>query len=141
MRDTLALRFGANQYIPDGLKAAWGARLIVSQGGMVDLVHDRQDAAGDDALVADMLAWVNHGAWAAARDKIAEALRTRTIQTTTGSPFLAYEDERGIMLGNTNGSHGYFYLVAWLFDAVPDKARGDHLFVADVHYQHKEHHA
>lgn len=38
------LGWGAAHLVPEGAPAAWGARLIITQSGDVDMVHDRQHA-------------------------------------------------------------------------------------------------
>ena len=40
--------------------------------------------------------------------------------TTTESEVTLYEDESGVVKGNTNGSHGYLYVCAYLKADVPE---------------------
>lgn len=120
MDTKLSLPFGASAYLLPGTKAAWGARLIVTQQGDVDFVWDRQGADGDEALKAETLAWLNGGVIRDVIDQAADMLRKRVILTNEACGAWLYEDRRGVVLGNTNGSCGYLYVVAWLFDALPD---------------------
>lgn len=107
----LSLRFGANALIPADVSAVWGARLIVNQDGMVDLVHDRQAFAGDESVGDVLCAKLNRSSW---RSDLADMLRSRRVLTSQGEDVTVYEDDSIIVRGNTNGSYGYFYVAAWL---------------------------
>jgi hypothetical protein len=107
-----AVPYGYNRGIPEGTRAAWGARCIFPN----DVVHDRTGFAdtGD----------------AEAKRELAEYLRT----TVKGTPFMAlgelardyvlvgsrdeehviYEDDVAIVKANPQASHGYVYVVAYL---------------------------
>jgi len=105
------LPFGYNAGLPEGVKAAWGARLIVTQNGSTDFLHDRQGGfGGNDALYA----WLDGGAVTAARAKASELLKSYTMSTRDSEEFVLYEDNAGRIVGNTNGSAGYLYIAAWL---------------------------
>lgn len=112
------LSFGCNDGLPEGVRAAWGARLIVDQGGYIDFVHDRQGHFGDDADVDPLIAWVNSGAFETAREKAGVLLRSYEMNTRKREEFVLYEDDLGRIVGNTNGSAGYLYVAAWLHMAV-----------------------
>lgn len=128
------LAYGAHQYMLPGLKAAWGARLIVTQQGDVDLVPDRQDVAGDPQLMGRTKAWLDHGALSTTLANIADGLRCGNINTREERGHWLYEDDRGIALGNTNASAGYMYVIAWLYDALPDgcTTKGADLLVEEI---------
>ena len=128
------LAYGARQYLLPGTKAAWGARLIVTQDGHVDLVPDRQDVAGDPELVERTKAWLDDGALPTTLANIADGLRCGNIKTREERGHWLYEDGRGIALGNTHASAGYLYVVGWLFDALPDgcKTKGADLLVEEI---------
>jgi len=113
------LRFGYRRGIPEGITTAWGARLIAPD----DLVWDRQDlVAESDEDKAALIEWLNGGAIA----KMREALRERyspyggryhgesEIVPTEDREHVLYQDETGIIVGNTNASHGYVYVSGWL---------------------------
>lgn len=109
----LSLRFGANALIPADVSAVWGARLIVSQDGMVDLVHDRQSFAGDEKVGDVLCDKLNRSSW---RSNLAEMLRNYAVRTDQAEDVTVYEDDSILVRGNTNGSCGYFYVAAWLKD-------------------------
>ena len=54
----MSLTFGYNAGLPDGT-VAWGARLIVTQDGHVDFVHDRQGTIGAEEPRRRLLAYLN----------------------------------------------------------------------------------
>lgn len=133
MREQLILPFGKSSYLLPGTKAAWGARLIVRQDGDVDFVPDRQGAAGDPELVEATTAWVNE-VFDEAKANLSDGLRRNSIRTREQSPVWLFEDDKGCILGNTNASAGYFYVVAYLFEALPDgcTTKGADLLVEDL---------
>ena len=104
------LAWGANDLLPEGVSAAWGARLIVGQDGYVDLVPDRQDAVGAAEPRKALLAKLN----AAKPLKNLEALlRDGTVQTRVPGEVTVYEDADIVVRGDSRGSAGYFYIVAY----------------------------
>jgi hypothetical protein len=93
-------------------RPVWGARLIWPG----DLVHDRQSTIGEDVELQAMIAWLNAG-------PLREALRCARLRVDRdGNPLgptedrevTLYEDERGIVRANPQGSRGYLYVAAWL---------------------------
>jgi hypothetical protein len=109
------LRFGYRRY-PEGVRAVWGARLIAPN----DLVHDRQDlvADGEEAKAA-LVAWLNgetrgQGALAGALKHLATV-----FLSNIDHEFVVYEDATGVIVGNTQASHGYVYVAGWLKHHVP----------------------
>lgn len=118
------LAWGANDLLPEGVSAAWGARLIVGQDGYVDLVPDRQDAVGADEPRKALLAKLN----AAKPLKNLEALlRDGTVQTRVPGEVTVYEDADIVVRGDSRGSAGYFYIVAYPQPGIvlPRKSTGD----------------
>src|SRR5262245_7583104 len=102
-----SLAFGYNGGLPDGVKAAWGARFIFPD----DLVYNRQDLIGADTEDGKkLLDWLNGGALGAARAKA----RTMHVSSAETVEVVLHEDETGIVLGNPQGSYGYLYVVAFL---------------------------
>lgn len=113
-RETLA--FGLNDR-PDDLTCAWGARWIWPN----DLVWDRQDAFGPDDDRAALMHWLNGSRGLNAIRPLASALDTAKrmadeglLRSSENRTVTLYEDERGIVRGNPQGSHGYVYVAAWL---------------------------
>jgi hypothetical protein len=103
------LGWGAAHLVPEGAKAAWGARLIVTQTGDVDIVHDRQHAVGTE--VDTLLDHLNKVPW---RKSLSDMLKRYEVSTREGGEVTVYEDDKIAVRGNSNGSYGYFYVAAWL---------------------------
>jgi len=103
---------------PEGVTAAWGARLIVTQHGMTDLVYNRQDAYGE---WDDLKAWLDppSGVLRKALDVLSEKLKSYQVKTREAEEVTLYLDDKGIVKGNSNGSAGYFYVCAYLFQDAP----------------------
>jgi hypothetical protein len=106
----LKLSFG--RAVPDGIEAAWGARMIWPD----DLVWDRQDMFGSDEQRKPLAEWLNGGALKAAREKLREMARNEDWLPSSETEATLYEDERGRVIGSPQGSHGYVYVAAWLLD-------------------------
>lgn len=111
------LSFGYGDGLVPELRAAWGARLIVNQSGMVDLLWDRQDTFGEDTNVK---AWLNGGALKECIENIRRLLIEGTLSGREERPFVLHSDRTGAIVGNTNASAGYLYIAAWMFDDLPD---------------------
>ena len=109
----MTLQYGAQWLVPDDAPAAWGARIIVSQDGLVDIVWDRTDLEGprkkdlvnklESNFPMDML-----------RQVIRSKLLAGEITTNGAIDLVLFEDDELCVAGNTNGSCGYFYVAAWL---------------------------
>lgn len=104
--------FGLWSECPNDVRAAWGARAILKDG-YVDLLWDRQGGAGeeDDRVVfckrVDKVLPV-------VRAKVKELCSAwRGMDPTKSELFVLYEDEGICVKGNTNGSYGYLYLIAY----------------------------
>jgi len=115
--DTKLVRLphGCNKGIPDNVRVAWGARLIAP----ADLVWDRQGCAGGEEGGEDraaLLDWLMIGG-EAARD-FCRANRMGIANGSSEEVVTLYEDERGIVVGSPQGSHGYVYIAAWLKEHV-----------------------
>lgn len=108
---TPTLQFGYNPGLA-GATCAWGARWIVTQQGDIDFVPDRQDCIGTPEEKQELLAWLNDTVKKQPENVLAEMLRNYKVSTRESKEVVLYEDERGIVLGNTNASAGYFYVVA-----------------------------
>lgn len=91
-------------------RPAWGARLIWPS----DLVHDRQDLSGPRPDAEVLTAWLNDGPL---REALREAKRLALayeLRPADNREVVLYEDDRGIVKANPQGSHGYLYVAAWL---------------------------
>lgn len=108
------LRYGYNAGIPDGVDAAWGARLIIDQSGQVDMVWDRTDCAGPDDRRRLLLDRLNGGAGRAATDRLADLLRADELSTREDREVVLYEDDHLVYLANPRASAGYAYVCAYL---------------------------
>jgi len=86
MKPLLVLEWGYTPGLPLGATAAWGARAILRHGS-ADLLHDRQ---------------------------IKRLSNSGLMRSEEANEFVLYEDGDVAIVGNTNASHGYLYLVAFL---------------------------
>lgn len=102
--------FGAVRHIPDEVTCAWGARFIWPD----DLLWDRQDMVGSEANRAELEAWLNDRALAAARITAARMARTYELDQAAWRRVVLYEDGQGIIVGDPQASCGYLYVAAWL---------------------------
>lgn len=114
------LGFGYNDGLVDGLRAAWGARWIVTQDGGVDFVWDRQDNFGDKGRIDKLLAWLNERALNGARTSASQMLVARALNTREARPAVLYQDREGAIVGNTNASAGYLYVAAYRYEDLPE---------------------
>jgi hypothetical protein len=108
------LGWGAAHLVPAEAPAAWGARLIVMQSGDVDMVGNRQHAIGSEQDIDKLLGHLNGGANKVWMAKLGDMLRAREVRVDVGAEVVVYEDDLVKVAGNSNGSHGYFYVAAWL---------------------------
>lgn len=110
----MKLAFGLSSAIPPEAQAAWGCRAIVERSGL-DVLWDRQDLQGEDAAKAALKAWLNdEGAFKRFRERTDELVKAHVIRGDEQRLITLYEDEKGIVVGNTNASYGYLYVAAWL---------------------------
>lgn len=101
-------------HAPTEAPAAWGARAIEDRKGF-SLLHDRQQGAGDKEVLRALGKKLNGGILRKAQ-KAWEKIQDETCWTrhTTEGEHVLYEDDEIVMKGNTNGSCGYVYIVAYL---------------------------
>jgi hypothetical protein len=98
---------------PEGTPASWGARAI-DDPSTFGLLGDRQSVTGGEPHRAALVSMLNGGVLPKAR---AEWGRLKAAYEVSGSePKLVtlYEDFLVKVEANTNGSHGYVYLVAYI---------------------------
>ncbi len=121
------LAFGYEAAVPADTAACWGARLILDRmshkfGG--DLVHNRQALWGVPSArhaLTDQLDRVRP--WG---QPLATLICEGKVQSHLGNEVTVYEDGLIKVVGNSNGSYGYFYIAAWL-NATQDEWFADRL--------------
>lgn len=143
MPDNISLPFGASWLLVPGTKAAWGARLIFPD----DLVWDRQGTAGDKDLADKTLEWMNAKVDMVHPERVWDP-KTEEMKTVLGDPvnmtifgharwkahqlneigdmspkdkkgYVLYLDGKGGVVASPNGSYGYLYVAAYLYEAIP----------------------
>lgn len=83
----------------------FGARAIQQGNGDVSLVHDRCDIIGE----GDRKAFVE-----LLNTKLPAALEEASLlRHDKAEEVVLFEDDEFVILGNTNASYGYVYLVGW----------------------------
>ena len=118
----MSLSFGYNAGLPEGRTVAWGARLIVDQGGHVDFVPDRQSLIGAEEPRRRLLDYLNGNDIPIER-RIADMLQRGVMRTAVAQEFTVYADGVVIVKANTNASHGYCYVVAYFVKANDEAVR------------------
>jgi hypothetical protein len=113
-------KWGQSHVVPEDAIAAWGARMIVTQQGDVDMLPDRQ--GGDDGPHTEELFDMLNERFPnkELRDTIGKLLRGYEMSTREGEDFIVYLDDRLCIHANTNGSAGYCYVTAWLYRDVEE---------------------
>lgn len=106
------LSFSYPRGVPPHVCTAWGCRALVEQSGMVDVLWDRVDLAGPDQV--QLAEHLNHHVGAAWCERASELLRTKVMRTDRDQEFVLYEDPVVVIKGNTQRSHGYLYVCAYL---------------------------
>jgi len=105
-----SLGFGLRQ-IPDDVVTCWGARLIWPNS----LVWDRQDIVGPEPDRHELTTWLNGGALnAALNEAYRMAGSSRELEQHDDRVVTLYEDDKGVVKANPQGSHGYLYVAGWL---------------------------
>lgn len=92
-------------------KVAWGARGIIEQGG-VSLLHDRQSSIGPEEEKQEFVRYLNSGPMKKMFSEVKRLLKTRKMRADTNERFTLYENDKCRIVGNTNASYGYLYLLA-----------------------------
>lgn len=105
------MNFGLWSELKDETKVAWGARGIVKKGN-VSLLPDRQSWKGNDDEQQEFSKLLNSGPLSKAIEKAEELLSTHDMRSDKRKLFVLYEDDRVRIVGNTNASCGYLYLLA-----------------------------
>jgi hypothetical protein len=109
------LSWGYTAGVPKGVKAAWGARLILNRdsyryGG--EMLHDRQSGFGSEEDRNRLQTALNKvKPWG---KPLATLISDGEVLSTQENEVVVYEDDTIMVVGNSNGSYGYFYLAAYL---------------------------
>jgi hypothetical protein len=129
--DTLA--WGLRNAIPDTATAAWGARFIIYADGGVDFVPNRTDVVGTTTRKAALLAMLNDKLPKRALiDIISAKIKAYEISTREPNEVVLFDDGELKVVGNSNGSHGYFYVVAFATTGkTSDEALTEHIAELD----------
>lgn len=109
---TITLPYGLTEAVPETATAAWGARLIVTQDGHVDMPPDRQAFKGTDLgdLGRDMEAAIPLDRLLS---RISIMLIDREINTREHKRVVLYRDPDITIVGDTKASAGYLYVAAF----------------------------
>lgn len=108
-----ALCFGYNAGVPDTAKAAWGARLIVTQDGTADLVHDRTDCVGPADARKKLLDYLSESVGNLPFDNLRDMLRSGEVDTRSNEQHTLFSNDVLRVIGSPQGSAGYFYVAAF----------------------------
>lgn len=110
--ETKKLGWGYSTLEYEGSQAAWGARLILTRTGG-DLLYDRQSLIGESEeakrQLTDRLNTVKP--W---HEPLGNLIREGHVRATESNEVVVYEDDLIRVIGNSNGSYGYFYMTGWL---------------------------
>lgn len=108
---------------PDNSPGAWGARLIAPD----DVLGDRQDAVGAYAHILDrlnagllhemqaLLRELHESYWPVTDQFCPFPTWERPMKPNESNDIVLFMDHELCVIANTNGSHGYVYLTAFLF--------------------------
>lgn len=107
------LHWGLNAH-PESTPGCWGARAILTSGkNPIDIVANRQDA--DGPLFGVLASLLNDaGGLKVAQARVRALRNTWQMSSSESKLFTLVDNDMMKMVANTNGSHGYLYLSAWL---------------------------
>lgn len=103
--------------VPAEVPAAWGARAIVTQDGMVDIPWDRTDCIGRNSDRGFLLAWLNDYFPPLKLQRVlSAALQDYNVDTRGDVEYQLYADDKIRVVGSAQSSAGYFYITAYLLE-------------------------
>ncbi len=117
---TWDLDWGYNTPEAEGSPAVWGARAIwpsslpLTSHFPLDLLPDRQSLRGDEAAKDGLCHLLNNGVLEAAQARMAAYVRKGLVRPDTRNEVVLYDSSLIKVVGNTNASHGYFYVTAFI---------------------------
>ena len=98
--------------VPEGTPSAWGARAIFNHmQEYMDLLPDRQGVQGTNQIVNVLN---KGGVLKLAQAKFKELVQDGEITTRESKRVVLYESKMVEVFGNSNASHGYFYVSAYI---------------------------
>ncbi len=103
------LQYGMRCFMPETVKACWGARLIYPN----DMVHDRVSIVGGDRPKTELRVWLKR-VWPQAAKTLQALAKEGRMLRDGYTQVVVFEDEHGIMAANPQGSCGYVYIGAYL---------------------------
>lgn len=104
------LTFGYGDAVPDTAVGAWGARAIVNQDGLVDLVPGRDDVVGDTRILQVLTEEVPLKGLV---KLISDLLKDYVMKTREDEPFVLAQSDVCVVVANTKASAGYVYIAGW----------------------------
>lgn len=106
------MQFGLWASCPENAEVAWGARAIL-ENGTFSLLWDRQSWKGPEEKRGQFSAMLNNGILKAVDKKVRELLDKGEMREDEAKEFVLYHDDKAWVLGNTNASFGYLYMIAF----------------------------
>lgn len=110
--------FGYHPVVTGDHRAYWGARTIWQGGRSWDILPDRQGwRATDEGALKRLSALLNGGILKEAEKRLGTLGNTWEVSPSREGEVVLFEDARVRVVGNSNASHGYFYVTAILLEA------------------------
>lgn len=106
-----SLEWGYNAGIPDVETIAWGGRAIL-RGESIDIVYGSLHGSGEALL--NFRAILDGGLLQMAIAEARRLVRSGQMRGDEAREFVLAMDQGILVLGNTNASHGYLYLLAYV---------------------------
>ncbi|MDH5523067.1 MAG: type IV toxin-antitoxin system YeeU family antitoxin [Desulfobulbaceae bacterium] len=114
--------FGLWNDCPENAKVAWGARAILNNGS-IDILWDRQSARTPNKETAEAFNRVlNKEVLPVVRKRVKELCNSCEMSGSENKLFTLYHKHGITVYGNTNGSHGYLYLIGFVDHDIMDGA-------------------
>lgn len=104
--------WGLKSAVPEGAELAWGARAIL-RDGYIDIVGDRQGFIGPSEEAIKSFSQVVQDALPLVKKRVLSLCDSWAIDPGLSENHVLFNSEQLHIVGNTKGSHGYFYLAAW----------------------------
>ncbi|UUV32141.1 hypothetical protein NQK81_01450 [Amycolatopsis roodepoortensis] len=111
-----SLHYGYDAGLPDErrlVRAAWGARAVITETGGIDLLPDRQTAFGPKRDVDELLANLNLDINTRWTDRATSLLSTGEMSSKRAGEFILVADRDITVKANTKASNGYLYVCAY----------------------------
>lgn len=105
--------FGYWKAYPETPKAGWGARAIL-KNGTIDIPYDRQSTKGEQPARRELGRLLNGGILKKVEKKIADLHYEYKLRSDVDEEHILFDSDKVRVVGNTNASYGYLYLLAYL---------------------------